>query len=300
MSSFLRPFTLGCSGLALFGCLALHAQVQVDLKFSRSQYIAYEPLTATVAITNRAGRDIDLQTAEGQEWFGFEVMRGSGELVSASRQNAFDPLHLVAGQTVTRRIDLTPLFQVSDFGTYHVRAHVYFADIGRYFYSPTRAVEVMTARPIWKQTVGVPDATPTSGEMRTYSLLTNRFSDHTLLYVRVEDESRGLVYATFPLGSMIAFDEPRAEIDAQNRLHVLHCTSPRTWSSATVGLDGRLIARETLLETRSRPHFKRETNGDVAVIGGMPELPAAAKAEQKNIPKLSTRPTRPRETSTND
>ena len=37
---------------------AAEAQVQVDLKFKRLQYIAYEPVVATLAITNLAGRDI--------------------------------------------------------------------------------------------------------------------------------------------------------------------------------------------------------------------------------------------------
>ena len=48
----------------LFAAVA-EAQVQVDLKFKRLQYIAYEPVVATVAITNLAGRDIELHDAEG-------------------------------------------------------------------------------------------------------------------------------------------------------------------------------------------------------------------------------------------
>src|SRR6476660_4146175 len=59
----------------LFGLVAgaANAQIQVQLKFSRLQYIAYEPLLATVAITNRAGRDIDLNNDAGERWFGFEI-----------------------------------------------------------------------------------------------------------------------------------------------------------------------------------------------------------------------------------
>ena len=49
------------------------AQIQVDLKFKRLQYIAYEPVVATLGITNLAGRDVDLHDADGQSWFGFEV-----------------------------------------------------------------------------------------------------------------------------------------------------------------------------------------------------------------------------------
>src|SRR5215831_13060066 len=44
---------------------AAEGQIQVDLKFKRLQYIAYEPVVATVAITNLAGRDIELHDADG-------------------------------------------------------------------------------------------------------------------------------------------------------------------------------------------------------------------------------------------
>ncbi len=295
MSPFSRVYRWFCVAFLLASVApAVEAQVQVQLKFSRLQYISYEPLIATISITNRAGRDVDLQNSAGQEWFGFEISRGEGESIGPAQVAESEPLHLTSGQTVTRKINLTPLFPIQDFGTYHIRAHVYFADLDRYFYSATKVVEVTTARPIWKQTVGVPDATPGSGDMRTYSLLSNRFADHTSLYVRVEDESRGTVYATYPLGHIIAFDEPHAEIDRRNQLHVLHCVAPRTWSSSIVGLNGQLIARETFLETKTRPHFKRAADGEISVVGGMADVPAAAKAEQAEIPKLSTRPTKAR------
>jgi hypothetical protein len=270
---------------------AANAQIQVQLKFNRLQYIAYEPLIATVTITNRAGRDIDLRDEGEQHWFGFEVSRNEGQSIGSATTPDSPPLRIEASQSVTQKINLTPLFPMQDLGAYHVRAHVYFADLGRYFYSPAKVIEITDARPIWKQSVGVPGSTG-GGDVRTYSLMTNRFSDHTSLYVRVEDENRGIVYATYSLGHVIAFDEPHAEIDRENRLHVLHCAAPRVWSYATIGLNGQLVARSTLLETKTRPHFKRSVDGDVVVIGGTTES-AAARAAQNAVPKLSTRPDRP-------
>ncbi|HEY2102689.1 MAG TPA: hypothetical protein VGH08_05505 [Chthoniobacterales bacterium] len=271
---------------------AANAQIQVQLKFNRLQYIAYEPLIATVTITNRAGRDIDLREDGGQPWFGFEVTRNEGQSIGPAAAPDSQTLHIEASKTVTQKINLTPLFPIQDLGAYHVRAHVYFADLGRFFYSPTKVIEVTDARPIWKQSVGVPSSNGASAGARTYSLMTNRFPDHTSLYVRVEDEGQGIVYATYSLGRVIAFDEPHAEIDRENKLHVLHCTAPRTWSYAVVGLNGQLLSRSVLLETKSRPHFKRSADGDVAVLGGMTET-AAARAAENAVPKLSTRPEKP-------
>ena len=245
---------------------ATNAQIQVQLKFSRLQYIAYEPVMANVTITNRAGRDIDLHDDGTQRWFGFEITGSDGQSIAADSSASSEPLHVEAGRTVTQKINLTPRYSIQDFGTYHVRAHVYFSDLGRYFYSPTKVVEITDARPIWKQSVGIPAGSDAGGDARTYSLLTNRFADHTSLYIRVEDERRSLVYATYSLGRVIAFDEPHAEIDRENRLHVLHCSAPRTWSYTVIGLNGQLLSRSTLLETKSRPHFARATDGAITVV----------------------------------
>ena len=179
---------------------AANAQIEVQLKFSRLQYIAYEPLLATVTITNRAGRDIDLRDDGGERWFGFEITGGDGQSVPEDSSQKMEPLHIETGQTVTQKINLVDLYPIEDFGNYHIRAHVYFSDLGRYFYSQTKVVEVTDARPIWKQSVGIPADSGAGGDSRTYSLLTNRFADHTSLYVRVEDEHRNTVYATYSLG----------------------------------------------------------------------------------------------------
>jgi hypothetical protein len=274
----------------LFLATATQAQIQVELKFQRLQYIAHEPIVATLKIANLAGRDVDLHDENGQHWFGFEVTAGEGHLLSPFKQAAAEPpLHVEAGKTVTRKINLTPVFPVHDFGAYHVRANVYFADLNKYFYSATKVFQVTDARPIWQKTVGVPDGMPGAGEVRTYSLLSNRFSDHTALYVRVENKNSGAVYSTFSLGRVIANEEPQAEIDRANQLHVLHCAAPRSWTYSHIGLNGELLSHSTFMETKSRPRLRPAADGAIAVSGGMLNVPVA-EAVRSPAPKLSARP----------
>ena len=266
------------------------AQIQVELKFKRLQYIAYEPVVAMIRITNLAGRDVDLHDADGQSWFGFEVTGGEGQQIPPNAtSNAQPPLKIEAGQKVTQRVDLGPLYPVHDFGTYHVRAHIYFADLEKFFYSGTKVFEVTDARPIWQQTVGIPEGASAPGNARTYSLLTNRFPDHTSLYVRVQDKDTGIVYATYSLGRAIAFEQPQAEIDNANQLHVLHCAAPRAWSYSRVGLNGELLAHSSFMEAKTRPRLVHAANGEVAVRGGVLESPASQTARD-TAPKLSERP----------
>jgi len=269
--------------------VAAEAQVQVDLKFKRLQYIAHEPVVATIAITNLAGRDIELHDSDGQSWLGFEII-GSDEqpIAPLNGANREPPLKIQAGQRVTRQIDLMPLYPVYEYGAYHVRTNIYFADLGKFFYSGTRVFEVTDARPIWEQTVGVPDSAGASGDVRTYSLMTNRFPDHTSLYVRVQDKDTGVVYATYSLGRTIAFEQPQAEIDRANQLHVLHCAAPRAWSYTRVGLNGELLEHSSFMETKTRPRLVHSRGGEVAVRGGMIEAPAQSSGSK--APKLSARP----------
>jgi hypothetical protein len=279
-----------CASLVLLASPVL-AQVQVDLKLTRLQYIAHEPIIARLVITNLAGRDIDLHDENGQNWFGFEVTGSEGQPIGpVSRSTREAPLKIETGRQVTRKIDISPLYPVYDFGLYRLRAHVYFADLNKYFYSQTKVFEVTDARPIWEKTVGVPAAAGgTLRDVRTYSLLTNRFPDHTSLYVRVENKDQGVVYATYPLGRIISFDQPHEELDQANQLHVLYCAAPRTWAYARVGLDGQLLSRATFMETKSRPRLIRTAEGSVKVAGGMIDTPLTQKSRD-SAPKLSARP----------
>jgi hypothetical protein len=293
----LRPFTVvyvfmklrwASVGLGFIAATA-SAQIQVELKFPRLQYIAYEPVVANLTVTNLAGRDVDLHDAGGQTWFGFEVSGSEGQSIPQISKVMTEPLSVGAGKRVARKINLTPLYGVHDFGTYRVRAHIYFGDLNKFFYSQTRVFEVTDARPIWQKTVGVPQDGGVSGNARTYSLMTNRFPDHTSLYVRVEDKDSGMVYATYSLGQIISFDQPQAQFDRSNQLHVLYCAAPRMWLYARVGLNGELVSRASFAETKSRPRLVHADDGVIKVAGGMMDTPVT-QAARDTAPKLSDRP----------
>jgi hypothetical protein len=284
-----KPALLLLCSILLAG--SAHAQIQVELKLRRLQYIAYEPVFATLAITNQAGRDIELRDDRDQHWFGFEVTGKEGQPIAptAAAEEEEPPLRIESGKTVVRKVNLTPLYGVHDPSTYHVRANVFFADLNKFFYSPARAFQVINARPIWQTTVGVPEGSADAGSPRTYSLLSNRFADHTSLYVRVENKDTGVVYATYSLGRVIAYDEPQKEIDRANQLHILHCSAPRTWAYSHIGLDGQLLKQSTFMETKTRPRLRRTGSGEIAVSGGALDVPAT-HAARSAAPKLSTRP----------
>ena len=64
--------------LLFFLAATAQAQIQVRLSFKRLQYIAHEPVIATMTITNLAGRDIELHDDNESHWFGFEITANDG------------------------------------------------------------------------------------------------------------------------------------------------------------------------------------------------------------------------------
>ena len=76
---------------AMSAAAAAHAQIQVELNFKRVQFIAHEPILATVTIANNSGRDIDLHDDNGQHWFGFEINAGEGEASSSLPESTAPP-----------------------------------------------------------------------------------------------------------------------------------------------------------------------------------------------------------------
>lgn len=265
------------------------AQLVVDLSIKRNLYIAYEPLLATVRITNLSGNQLLLADTEGKKWFGFQIQTLDGRPVPPNDPNyEIPPVQVGPGESITRTINLTQLYPITDFGSYRIRASVHAAELDGYFSSPPLTVEITEGRLIWQQTVGVPGSEG-GGETRVISLLSYRLPERTDLYLRIEDKASGIVYCTHRLGDYIAYGKPEIMLDSGNVVHVLQNNIPRQFVYSKVGLDGKILDRVSLNAPKDRPVLRRNADGSVQVFGGIPFDPRATPTPTQ-IPKLSERP----------
>jgi hypothetical protein len=280
----------GFLALFLLGTGALQSQVLVDLSIKRVMYLAYEPLLATVRITNLSGNKLLLADVEGKKWFGFEIETLEGRPLPPSDPNyEMEPIQVAPGDSITRTVNLTQLYPITDFGSYRVRATVYAAELSNYFSSPPLTVEITDGRLLWQQTVGTPGTTGLRESTRTISLLSHRLSERTDLYLRIEDKSSGVVYCTHRLGDIISYSKPEIMLDAENIIHVLQNNIPHEFIYSKVGLDGKILDRLSYTAPKTRPQLKRADDGTISVIGGIPFDPHAAPATNQ-IANLSDRP----------
>ena len=270
---------------------SLQAQVLVELKISRHFFMAYEPVLATVSITNQAGRDILLQDADSQKWFSFNIFNGEDSPVGPRDLNyKVSPLTIPAGQTLKRKINLNELYPVNEFGLYRIRASVYFADLHKYFSSAPTSIEVSEGKLVWQQVVGVPEGQSGAGSTRVISLFSFRLPEQNQLYARVEDRDAGIIYCTHSVGRILELEAPQAVLDVQNQLHLLQLTAPKTYVYTRIGLNGELLEQTAYNQLKAAPHLKKMANGNVAVIGGQIEQPKNESIPVQKVPKLSDRP----------
>jgi len=280
--------------LALLCAVApsLQAQIEVRMDIPRHLYICYEPIVATVAITNLTGRDLTLEDKAPDNWFTFEIMN-SQDLPVPPRAASYhlDPLTIPVGQTVKRKVNLVNLYPITDYGVYRVKAAIYFAAMDKYFASGPAELEVTEGKTLWQQTVGIPDGQKNAGQYRSYELLSFQQPRDNMLYVRIEDRDSGTVYATLPLGRLVDGYKPDAQVDVLSQLHVLQMTAPKEYLYTRLGPNAEFLGQQDYTDRKNRPYLKRSTEGDVAIGGGMEvEDKTAQEAAAMVGPKLSDRP----------
>lgn len=284
-------FCLGAlvAGLLLCGSTTSRGQVNVDISLKRSLYVVYEPLICTVTITNRTGRTLELADTPKNKWFSFQIETVDGRPlppINADYQNA--PISVPPGEKLVRAINITPLYPLTEFGTYRIQAAVFVPEFNKYFASPRLNVEITEGRLLWQQTVGVPQGAG-AGNSRTVSILAHRLPQTSMLYLRVEDRDQGIVYCTTQLGRFVAFANPDVQLDANNEIHILQNTAPKTFLYSHFDINGKILGQQAYQMDKDRPLLVRGTNDTISVKNGVPYDPKAPPPERA-LPKLSDRP----------
>ncbi|MEX1119655.1 MAG: hypothetical protein WEB60_12770 [Terrimicrobiaceae bacterium] len=282
---------LWLGGLACFAFLSSAvAQVQVNISLSRNLYMIYEPVICTVSITNLAGQELQLADTPRDKWFGFQVETMSGRpLPSVQESYRNEPLTIGPGQTIRRSVNLTPLYPITEFGSYRIRASIFVPALNRYFSSSPMSLEVTEGRALWEQTVGVPPDAGLPGKTRTYTLLTHRLPSSTRLYLRVRDEERGIVYSTTQLGRFLSYGNPEVRLDRGNEIHIIHNMAPKEFLYSHFGLDGKVRKQQAYQDWGTRPVLVPTTDGGISVVGGTAYDPKATPPERQ-LPGLGDRP----------
>jgi hypothetical protein len=247
------------------------AQLSVDLVLDQEQFLRDESLQVKVQISNRSGQKVELGKDAG--WLEFSIENLDGGLVSRVGDVPVDGvLNLDSAMVATRVLDLLPFYDLSKPGRYSISASVRVKNWDQEFASKRKTFDVVRGSKIWEQEFGVPSkGVP---EVRKYVLQQAIYLKRLMLYVRITDGSDNKVIRVFPVGPLVSFSRPEAQIDKQSNLHVLFQSGARSFLYRVVSPDGQEVLQETYEYSPSRPTLKGSDDGKIFVSGGARRVPA--------------------------
>jgi len=248
-----------------------HGQLAVQAKAEKDTFLVYESIPVTVQIRNLSGRTIELTSPADRPWLSFHLMDDSGVIVRALSPQRMEGAVLIApGQTISRTIDLLPLYDIRTRGNYRVQARIDTAGVSAI--SPPILLTVINGREIWSQTVGLPGKDGAVDEYRTYTLLARRAEQQDLLHVSVKDDQHQIAYGVIPLGGFITLKPPDVRLDKEANLHVLYQAGPRAFGYVIVDPYGKVVTREGYSDIRSVPQLVAN-DGQITIQGGEKTYP---------------------------
>lgn len=277
---------------ALIFCLMhsgqVDAQVAVRLQMNKPNYIVNEPVTATVSITNHAGRELVLRKSGSRSWLNFNVSSG-GRMVPPSRMMNYSQVVIPAGQTVSRTVSISSSYSLGTMGNYTCTATVNMPGPTRNGFSSNRVhFTVTNGRATWVQRAGIPSA---PGEIREYKLITFSGNRSMELYAQVNSANTGANIRTIPLGKILSFRRPTATLDGQNNMHALYQVKPNLFTHTCISPKGAMISREQHKRGASGdPRLMTFGDGVVRVAGSVPYDAQAEAIQKKKIRSITERP----------
>lgn len=273
---------------AVAGCGAASAQLQVDLKMERKNFVSLEPISATVTVTNTVGKDVVLGGPGRAGWLTFEVTDNTGP-VSVLRPVDAPPIMIRSGEALTRKFDLSRHFYLSNSGTYMVKAITYFPELQRFNNSRPLRITVQEPRPPrWEDTFVVPRGFSSAGKYRRYQISTFHDTEKTFLYLTIFDEETRSVLSRMPVSSVMMSREFQPLLDADKNINLLFLGSPTVWVYAKLNPDGALV-QQRFYKNEGAPRLVADVDGQAMVSGGFIYDPTV-KPLAKPFRKLSDRP----------
>lgn len=248
--------------------------VSAELSLDQEQFIPDEDVIVSLQIKNRSGQTIEL--GKEADWVTFTV-QGESDLVvpKIADMPVQGEFSLKSSQAGTKTFNLTPYFGFRQPGHYRVVATVKLAQWkGVEIYSKPINFAIMNGVPLPTLpdiAFGVPlpaGVTNAAPEVRKYCLQKVTYQNEPRLYFRLTDQTGSRTFTVYPIGRMVSFGLPEAQVDSSSNLHVLHQYYAKSFNYCVISPDGKLLVRQTHDYTATRPTLKSDSEGRIYVAGG--------------------------------
>jgi len=290
--SISRSAWVETAGLFLALAFAAQAQVSVELLIDQEQFLRDESLPVKVRIVNRSGQTLHFGPLA--EWLSFNVEMRDGKLVQkAGELSGGEQFTLESSMIATRLVDLSGPFKFDLPGRYKISAVVKVNDWKEEFASKSKQLEIVRGTKIWEQEFGVP-ADGGAPEVRKYVLQQAQYHTRLMPYARVAAPAQRYSVRCLPVGRVVSFSSPEAQVDRVNTLHRLFQSGAGSCRYAVCGPSADLLVRQYHEYGSSRPVLRMNDVGNIFVNGGVrriltddlpPPAVASTSTNEVSVPK---------------
>ena len=287
LSRYFRLLTLALTASAL--CSVADAQLAASLRLSKQQYVAGEPVIATVTVTNHAGQALTFASDGRTQWLDFIVKDRRGDSVNTKGRKIFGKMTIKAGESLAREVDLSQCFQLSEPGNFSVGAVVHMPGNSNEGSGTNRILFNQSPGALyWSQKVGIAGK---SGQTREFRVLNFSGDEKAQIYAQVLDNQSAQNVRTFLLGEVLMLRKPLVTVDRQQHMHVLFLATPTMWVHCQVDTDGKLVDRQIHQRgDQGDPRLLTYGDGTVRVTNSILYNQKAAAEAKAKIRKASDRP----------
>lgn len=242
------------------------AQISVEMALDQEQFLRDENLPVKVRIVNRSGQTV--RFGAGMDWLSFNVETREGKVVQSSGDlPPGEAFTLESSMVATRLVDLSSVYRFELPGRYNISAVVKVKEWGEEYTSKAKPFEIVRGTKLWEQEFGVPSEGG-APEVRKYILQQAQYQKRLMLYLRVTDPSERFSYRCQPVGPLVSFSRPEAQVDRTSNLHLLFQTGARSFRYTVYNPAAELLVRQYHEYGRSRPALRMNEAGGIFVNGG--------------------------------
>jgi len=281
------------AAILLLGLAATaQAQISVEVVIYQEQFLRDENLLMKVRVVNRSGQTLKFGPA--MDWLSFNVETREGKVVQSSGElPESEAFTLESSMIATRLVDLSNVYKFDLPGRYSVSAVVKVKEWGQEFPSKAKIFEIVRGTKMWEQEFGIPSEGG-APEVRKYILQRAQYQKRPMLYLRVSDAGERFSFGCVPVGPLLSFSQPEAQVDRTSNLHLLFQTGARTFRYTVYNPSAELLVRQSHEYGKSRPALKMNEAGGIFVNGGArrivaddvpPPVMASNSTNDVSIPK---------------
>ncbi len=258
------------------------AQIDVRLNPIRKEFLLGENVVLQLTLTNRTDRSIVLKNTPGRPWLVFTITQsGSTSTISPVAIPRFPETTLTPGSKRSFQVDLKPYFRFNRANSYKAIASVRMPDMHTAFSSNRAGFVLSYGGNVNSFTVQA------GGQNLQMCVKLMRVGDKDHLFGQVLNNDTRTVLGACAVGPYLNFMQPRIMLDRAQNLHILCQSTPKLFSYAVMGTNGKRLHHRVLQRTGG-PVDLVSTGGGIHLLGLADYVPP--KPEEEGIHSASERP----------